>query len=132
MNYRDLLNIKYSIKYYFLLLILLFILLFIFISNKKIMDVYQTIGYVKDNNILINIPISNTMLSSLDNVTIEDNKYYKNDLVVSDILLDEINLINYQEIEIGLNNDIDDNLVVPVTIYYNEEKVLTKIKKLLF
>ncbi len=132
MNYHDLLNIKYSIKYYFLLLILLFILLFIFISNKKIMDVYQTIGYVKDNNILINIPISNTMLSNLDNVTIENNKYYKNDLVVSDILLDEINVINYQEIEISLNNDIDDNLVVPVTIYYNEEKVLTKIKKLLF
>ena len=132
MNYRDLLNMRYSIKYYVLLLILLFILLSVFLSNKKIVDVYQTMGYVKDNTIVINITLSDTLLNNLDNITIDDSKYYINDLVISDILLDEINLINYQEIEINNYNNLEDNLIVPVTIYYNEEKVLTKIKKLLF
>ena len=132
MNYRDLLNIRYSIKYFILLLVLLFILLFVFLSNKKIVDVYQTMGYVNDNTIVINIPLSDTLLNNLDNITIDDNKYYINDLVISDILLDEINLINYQEIGINNYNNLEDNLIVPVTIYYNEEKVLTKIKKLLF
>lgn len=132
MNYCDLLNIRCSIKYYVVILLSLIIILFIIIGNKRITDVYKTVGYIKNNIVLINVPISESMISKLDNIKVEDNKYYLDDLAISDVLLDEINLINYQEIMIDLKDNINDNLLVPVTIYYNEEKVLTKIKNLLF
>ena len=132
MNYRDLLNIKYSIKNYLVLMVLLLIIIFIIIGNNKITDVYKTLGYTNEKNIIINIPINNTMLSTLDKISIEDNYYYLDDLIISDILLDENNSINYQEIVINSKYDIKSNLLVPVTIYYNEEKVLEKIKKLVF
>jgi len=132
MNYCDLLNIRCSIKYYVVILLSLIIILFIIIGNKRITDVYKTVGYIKNNIVLINVPISESMISKLDNIKVEDNKYYLDDLAISDVLLDEVNLINYQEIMIDLKDNINDNLLVPVTIYYNEEKVLTKIKNLLF
>ena len=133
MNYRDLLNIKYSIKKYILIVLIIVICLLLFIGNKKMLDIYNTIGYVKDDTLVADIPISSSMsISSMKYIKVNNDYYYLNDLSISDILLDENNLVNYQEVIIQLKDNINNHMLVPITIYYNEEKVFEKIRKIVF
>ena len=133
MNYYDLLNKKYHFKYYIILLIVIFIIPIIYVSNKSINDVYKTIGYVSNNKIVINVPLEySDTLNKLVYIKIEEDNYYLKDLTISEILLEPNSLINYQEVYININDTYKENMIVPITIYYNEEKVFTKLQKLLF
>ena len=121
MDYRDLLNIKYSIKKYILIVLIIVISLLLFIGNKKMLDIYNTIGYVKDDTLVADIPISSSMsISSMKYIKVNNDYYYLNDLSISDILLDEDNLVNYQEVIIQLKDNINNHMLVPITVYYND------------
>ena len=133
MNYRDLLNIRYSFKYYIVIIVLIFIILIGYLSNKTITDVYKTVGYVDNTKLILNIPLEySDTLNKLVYIKVDNDRYYIDDLIISNILLDPESLINYQEVYITPKNTYKENMLMQITIYYNEEKVFTKLWKLLF
>ena len=81
---------------------------------------------------VLNIPInySDTILKG-EYFKIDDEKVDLEVLYVSDILINTDTLVNYQEIIVASKNDYPENLIINISIYYNKEKVLDKIKKLL-
>ena len=62
---------------------------------------------------------------------IDDEKSDLEVLYVSDILIDTDTLVNYQEVIVASSKNYPENLIINISIYYNKEKVLDKIKKLL-
>jgi hypothetical protein len=133
MNYQNLLNIRP--KKYKLLFIMLFIsiLIIIIILQCKIYDVYNTIGYYSSDCLVLNIPITNSdTISNLKKVKINNKEYSYEIESISNILLDENNLINYQEYQIKLNDELISNMTYKVTLYYNKEQVYVKLKNILF
>ena len=132
MNYEELLNIPYKPWKLFITMTIIIIICGLIIINIEIYDVYNTYAYYKEGNIVLNIPInySDTILNG-KYFKIDDEKVDLEVLYVSDILINTDTLVNYQEIIVASKNDYPENLIINISIYYNKEKVLDKIKKLL-
>lgn len=132
MNYEELLNIPYKPWKLFITMTIIIIICGLIIINIEIYDVYNTYAYYKEGNIVLNIPInySDTILNG-EYFKIDDEKSDLEVLYVSDILIDTDTLVNYQEIIIASSKNYPENLIINISIYYNKEKVLDKIKKLL-
>ena len=61
------------------------------------------------------------------------SKKYKTTLdKVGTLSVDKDTLTNYQEISLKLNSTLRENQVFKIVILYNKEKVIKKVKKLLF
>lgn len=132
MNYETLLNIPYKTYKIFLIIVLLIICLFIVICNVEVYDVYNTYGYYDNGSLVVNIPItySDTLLNG-EYFKIDEKTYEIDILTLSDVLVDTNSVINYQVARLALTNDYPQNLVINISIYYNKEKVIKKIKNLL-
>ncbi len=132
MNYEELLNIPYKPWKLFITMTIIIIICGLIIINIEIYDVYNTYAYYKEGNIVLNIPInySDTILNG-EYFKIDDEKSDLEVLYVSDILIDTDTLVNYQEVIIASSKNYPENLIINISIYYNKEKVLDKIKKLL-
>lgn len=132
MNYEELLNIPYKPWKLFITMTIIIIICGLIIINIEIYDVYNTYAYYKEGNIVLNIPInySDTILNG-EYFKIDDEKSDLEVLYVSDILIDTDTLVNYQEVIIASSKNYPKNLIINISIYYNKEKVLDKIKKLL-
>ena len=132
MNYEELLNIPYKPWKLLITMTIIIIICGLIIINIEIYDVYNTYAYYKEGNIVLNIPInySDTILNG-EYFKIDDEKSDLEVLYVSDILIDTDTLVNYQEIIIASSKNYPENLIINISIYYNKEKVLDKIKKLL-
>lgn len=132
MNYEELLNIPYKPWKLFITMTIIIIICGLIIINIEIYDVYNTYAYYKEGNIVLNIPInySDTILNG-EYFKIDDEKSDLEVLYVSDILIDTDTLVNYQEVIVASSKNYPENLIINISIYYNKEKVLDKIKKLL-
>ena len=132
MNYEELLNIPYKPWKLLITMTIIIIICGLIIINIEIYDVYNTYAYYKEGNIVLNIPInySDTILNG-EYFKIDDEKSDLEVLYVSDILIDTDTLVNYQEVIIASSKNYPENLLINISIYYNKEKVLDKIKKLL-
>lgn len=132
MNYEELLNIPYKPWKLLITMTIIIIICGLIIINIEIYDVYNTYAYYKEGNIVLNIPInySDTILNG-EYFKIDDEKSDLEVLYVSDILINTDTLVNYQEIIVSSAKDYPENLIINISIYYNKEKVLDKIKKLL-
>lgn len=132
MNYEELLNIPYKPWKLLITMTIIIIICGLIIINIEIYDVYNTYAYYKEGNIVLNIPInySDTILNG-EYFKIDDEKSDLEVLYVSDILIDTDTLVNYQEVIIASSKNYPENLIINISIYYNKEKVLDKIKKLL-
>ena len=130
MNYDELLNIKYKVYNGFLVLIILGIILTVYLFNNEVYDVYNTFGYINNNNLILNIPIeySDTVVNG-EYLMINDKKYNYEILNISEIL--QSNNINYQEVTLKFENQFLENMVLNTNIYHTKEKVFTKIKKII-
>lgn len=130
MNYDELLNIKYKVYNGFLVLIILGIILTVYLFNNEVYDVYNTFGYINNDNLILNIPIeySDTVVNG-EYLMINDKKYNYEILNISEIL--QSNNINYQEVTLKFENQFLENMVLNTNIYHTKEKVFTKIKKLI-
>ena len=133
MNYLDLINIKYSCRKGLFVLIVIFMTLLVYVLNLNMYESFNTYGYVQDEllNIKISIEIPD-MLTNLKYVKIGSNNYKVEIKEISDMLLDEENLINYQMVKLKIDERLNDNQVFKIGIFYNEEKVYKKILKMLF
>ncbi|HIS11989.1 MAG TPA: hypothetical protein IAB40_02635 [Candidatus Onthocola stercoravium] len=132
MNYEELLNIPYKPWKLLITMTIIIIICGLIIINIEIYDVYNTYAYYKEGNIVLNIPInySDTILNG-EYFKIDDEKSDLEVLYVSDILIDTDTLVNYQEVIVASSKNYPENLIINISIYYNKEKVLDKIKKLL-
>lgn len=131
MTYLDLLNIRYKVKGKVFLSMIIFLGLLIYIINIKISDVYNTFGYVEENMLNINVPLTySDTLNKMEFIKINDEKTDLEILNISEILVDKENLINYQVISLD-GSRYKENQLMKVTIYYNKEKVWQKLKKII-
>lgn len=130
MSYNELINIKYHLYHIFIIITAIVIIITIYILNIKIYSAYNTKGFIKNSKLVLNIPIENSeVIINGEYLVIEDKKYNYEIENISEILLS--NNINYQEIILNLKNDFKENSIIETTIYYDKEKVATKIKKII-
>lgn len=132
MNYEKLLNIPYKSFRVFLIIIAISIIVFISVLNIKVYDVYNTYAIYQNSHLILNIPINySDTITNAEYFKIDDEKYEFEVLSVSEILVDTNAMINYQEVIISYDKVMPENTIVSVSIYYDQEKVLEKIKNLI-
>lgn len=132
MNYEKLLNIPYKSFRVFLIIIANSIIVFISVLNIKVYDVYNTYAIYQNSHLILNIPINySDTITNAEYFKIDDEKYEFEVLSVSEILVDTNAMINYQEVIISFDKVMPENTIVNVSIYYDQEKVLEKIKNLI-
>lgn len=133
MNYLDLINIKYSFKISLFILSIAFIIILGYVLNLNIYESYNTYGYVQDELINIKISIENPdVLTSLKYIKIGSKNYNAEVKEISEVMLDKENIVNYQMAKLKIDERLNNNEVFKIGIFYNEEKVYKKLKKILF
>ncbi len=132
MNYEKLLNIPYKSFRVFLIIMAISIIVFISVLNIKVYDVYNTYAIYQNSHLILNIPINySDTITNAEYFKIDDEKYEFEVLSVSEILVDTNAMINYQEVIVSYDKVMPENTIVNVSIYYDREKVLEKIKNLI-
>jgi len=132
MKYLDLINIK--CKYHFKLLFIT-ILIFVFLGfvlNFNIYDAYVTKGYFLDDYLYVRVDTSLDLIDSYEYMVIDSKKYNAAINNVGPIEVDKDNLVSYQLVEFDIAKDSYNNELVTINIYYHKEKVIDKIKTILF
>lgn len=133
MNYLDLINIKYSFKISLFILSIAFIIILGYVLNLNIYESYNTYGYVQDELINIKISIENPdVLTSLKYIKIGSKNYNAEVKEIGEVMLDKENIVNYQMVKLKIDERLNNNEVFKIGIFYNEEKVYEKLKKILF
>lgn len=133
MNTYDLLNIKCKIRNSFLSLAIIYLIIIIYLMNISSYSYYSTKAYVKNNQLFINLLVSdNYILNSIDSVNIDNKKYKVKVVNISDVLIDENSMIMYQTVELAINKKLFDKQIIDISINYQLEKGYKKIKRLLF
>lgn len=130
-NYKSLLNMNYH-RRYILILILFLLILLIFISFIiSFYSHYNAYSISDGNYLLIDVPIDNSdALKKGKHIKI-DNKKYDYELVeISQVKNNGI--INYQTYKIDVKNKFKKNMVLKTTFYYHRDKVINKIKNVVF
>ena len=131
MSYDELINIKYHVYQVFIILVGIALIVSLYALKIEVYDVYNTKGYIKNSNLVINIPIENSdTIINGDYLVINDEKYNFEVKNISDVLLS--NNVNYQEVVLEIASDIPENSIVDTIIYHDKEKVATKTKKIIF
>ena len=133
MNYLDLINIKYSFKISLFILSIAFIIILGYVLNLNIYESYNTYGYVQDELINIKISIENPdVLTSLKYIKIGSKNYNAEVKEIGEVMFDKENIVNYQMVKLKIDERLNNNEVFKIGIFYNEEKVYKKLKKILF
>ena len=131
MSYDELINIKYHLYHVFIIITIIVLIISIYILNIKVYNAFNTKGYIKNNKLVLNIPIENSdAIINGKYLKIDNIKYNYEIENISEILLS--NNINYQEVILNIENDFKENTITDVTIYYDLEKVATKIKRIIY
>lgn len=133
MNYLDLINIKYSFKIVFFIFIVVFLILLVYILNLNMYEMYSTYGYVEDDKIVTKISAEfPEAISSVKYIKIGNKKYNLESYEIVDVIIDNESFINYNIVKLIIDDRLTNNVAFKFDIFYNEEKVYKKIKKILF
>ena len=131
MNCDELIHIKYHVYHIFIILVLIAIFISIYMLRVDVYDVYNTIGSIKSHCLVLNVPIEHSdTIQNGEYLIINDEKYEYEIKNISAILLS--NNVSYQEVVLAFENDIPENSIVDTKIYYDKEKVATKLKELIY
>ena len=134
MSYEELLRIDCKIYKKILIVVFGIIIIFLLLLNMNFYDVYNTKGYITNNNLILNIPYNySDTIANGKYLKINNIKYNLKIITVNSPSVDINSNLIYQEIMVKLDENLiyNDNTVLSVSIYYNKEKLLDKIKKLL-
>ena len=134
MSYEELLRIDCKIYKKTLIVVFGIIIIFLLLLNMNFYDVYNTKGYITNNNLILNIPYNySDTIANGKYLKINNIKYNLKIITVNSPSVDINSNLIYQEIVVKLDENLiyNDNTVFNVSIYYNKEKLLDKIKKLL-
>ena len=133
MNYLDLINIKYTFKFSLIIFLIFFVLIISYVLNLNIYENFTSYGYVLDDQINLKVLVDNLdILNNLKYIKIGSKDYKAEVKEISEVMLDSENFINYQIVKLEIDERLNDNEVFKVDIFYNEEKVYKKLKKILF
>lgn len=133
MNYLDLINIKYTFKFSLIIFLIFFVLFISYVLNLNIYENFTSYGYVLDDQINLKVLVDNPdILNNLKYIKIGSKDYKAEVKEISEVMLDSENFINYQIVKLKIDERLNDNEVFKVDIFYNEEKVYKKLKKILF
>lgn len=129
-NYNYLINIKFC-KHLLLVIIIILSIFMMYAYNKKTYDVFTTYLIYENNTILINASINNSDAVEKGKFIKVDNKYYNYKIdSKSEMLIN--NESNYYEYKLIIKNlNFKYNEIKQVTFYYNYEKLLKKIAKII-
>ena len=125
-------------KYYIIICLILIsiisivVCLFIF----KTYDVYSTRGYItceEKCHLTISVDTLDTnKISNIDYLVIDDKKIIPKNISISDVKTDEATLSNYQIVNYEFDQiDYGINTFTDAKLYFNNETIIRKIKKLL-
>lgn len=132
MNYLDLINIKYSFKIGLFTLVIVFLILMIYLLNLDMYESFSTYGYAEEGKIVTKINIDTPeILNNVKYIKIGDKNYNLESFEVVDVILDDENFINYNLVKLKISNRLTNNEAFKFDIFYNEEKVYKKLKKIL-
>ena len=130
-SYYFLQNIKYKNNLFLIIFLGIFIILINLSFFLEIYSYFNTYGIYENGFIKVNILLENS-----DNITLSDKMKIKNEeysFKINSIsnLLSE-NYQNYQIYTLKTNINLKENEVVKITFYYNKEKIIKKIFKIIF
>lgn len=133
MSYLDLLNIKY--KKGMILIISIFTVLSMLglYLNRDICEVYKTYAYLSDGYLVVNVSINEPLvISELEYIKIDKKNYNVKVSQVSEVMLDERSMLNYETIYLESDYKYKEKQVFELSLFYNKEKGYQKLKKILF
>ena len=133
MSYLDLLNIKYKVKLILIFIIVSIISTVIYFLNLELYDTKETYGYIENGLLITRLDVNTPdTINTMKYVVIGSKKYKTTLDKVGTLSVDKDTLTNYQEISLKINSALRENQVFKIIILYNKEKVIKKVKKLLF
>lgn len=133
MSYLDLLNIKYKVKLGLIFIIIVIVSTIIYVLNLELYDTKETYGYIENGLLITRLDVNfPDTINTIKYVVIGSKKYKTTLDKVGTFSVDKDTLTNYQEISLKLNSTLRENQVFKIVILYNKEKVIKKVKKLLF
>ncbi len=133
MSYLDLLNIKYKVKLILIFIIVSIISTVIYVLNLELYDTKETYGYIENGLLITRLDVNTPdTINTMKYVVIGSKKYKTTLDKVGTLSVDKDTLTNYQEISLKINSTLRENQVFKIIILYNKEKVIKKVKKLLF
>lgn len=133
MSYLDLLNIKYKVKLILIFIIVSIISTVIYVLNLELYDTKETYGYIENGLLITRLDVNfPDTINTMKYVVIGSKKYKTTLDKVGTLSVDKDTLTNYQEISLKINSTLRENQVFKIIILYNKEKVIKKVKKLLF
>ena len=129
--YKSLYQIPYH-KHFVLAFIIIIILISLVISCQiKAYSSFKTYGIYIDNHLYIDIPINNSdAVQKGEYLKIDDEKYAIEIEEISDLQVE--GSINYQTYSLKSFKEFKNNEVVEITFYYNKQRIIKKIIKLIF
>ena len=130
-TYNSLYQIPYTKNLYLISLIIIFMVSFIILCTGKVYSSYKTYGIYLDNHFYVDVPTFNSdAVKKGEYVKIEDKKYAIEIDEISD--LQNMNNINYQTYSLKAYKEYQNKEVVEITFYYNKQRIIQKIIKLIF
>lgn len=126
-KFQDLINLTPQNKLYSVVVIITVIFMY-YLFTVDIYTIFITKGYYKDNMLYMSIEyndipkVNDAVVMSINNDKV---KFTINN--ISEIKLDEYNLINYQDFIIDLDKQYKNNELLDIKMYYNKERVYEKL-----
>lgn len=137
-NCDYLLNIKPKSFKFILFTTLIFFFFLIIAFQIEIDDTYISKAYIQCDNdckLIMSLSISDIkLLKEYNKVMIENNKLEINKIDISEIKVDLKNKTNYQILTIFVdnNNNLSNKTIQDIKIFYNKERIIKKIFRILF
>lgn len=126
-KFQDLINLTPQNKLYSVVVIITVIFM-CYLFTVDIYTIFITKGYYKDNMLYMSIEyndipkVNDAVVMSINNDKV---KFTINN--ISEIKLDEYNLVNYQDYIIDLDKQYKNNELLDIKMYYNKERVYEKL-----
>lgn len=130
-TYNNLLRITPKRNVILKIIIYSFSLILLLLISIKTYDSYKCFGINNNKVITLNVPINNSDIITNGAYLKVNNEKHKYEVTsISNLKVEDY--INYKEIKIKVDNDLEDNEVVEITFYSNKEMLMKKIIKLIF
>ena len=126
-KFQDLINLTPQNKLYSVVVIITVIFMY-YLFTVDIYTIFITKGYYKDNMLYMSIEYNDTSkVNDAVVMSINNDKVKFTINNISEIKLDEYNLINYQDFIIDLDKQYKNNELLDIKMYYNKERVYEKL-----
>ena len=133
MDCDELFNQKGKYGYMLIMIALFFIIVCCYLSNELVFDIYQCKGVYENGFIYLDIPIDYLdTIKTGEYLKINKKEYSYQIEEIGPLAIESNSLINYQTIKIKIEEEFLENEIINITIYYNEEKIIVKLKNKLW